>query len=80
MEAISDRKGRYGRVRFALANMMGTAISGNDQVIHITSDKGFCEFGYTGMVTIRILTMIFKSLIPDWPIILDFRASKDISK
>jgi hypothetical protein len=48
-------------------------------VFRITHAEGFCDFGFTGKTTMEILTLIFKTLVPDWPVILDFKAIRDVS-
>jgi hypothetical protein len=67
VEAICERKGRFGKVKFTPTNVMGTAISGRQEVFR------------SGRRTMAILTLIFKSLIPDWPVIIGFSTSMDVS-
>jgi hypothetical protein len=79
VEAICERKGGFGKVKFTAANMMGTAVSGSEEVFRIRYDKGFCEFGFIGKCKMAILAFIFKSLIPDWLVIIVFSASRNVS-
>jgi hypothetical protein len=75
----SDRRRRFGRIRFTPTNVTGTAISGRTEIFRIRYNEGFCKFEFTGTCTMAIPTMIFKSLTQDWPVIIDFRASRDVS-
>jgi hypothetical protein len=59
--------------------MMGTAVSGNEEIFRIRYLKGSYEFGLTGKYTMSLLTIIFKTLVPDWPIILDFKAARGVT-
>jgi hypothetical protein len=65
VDAICERRGRFWKVKFMPASMMGTTIDGSEEVSKIRYAKGFCEFRYTRKWTMAILTPIFKSLIPD---------------
>jgi hypothetical protein len=73
-----ERRGRFGKIKFAAGNMMGTAVSGSAEVYRVRNHRGFCEFGITGATTLQISTMIFKALIPDWQMIIDSKASRDV--
>jgi hypothetical protein len=59
--------------------MMGMAVGAREEVFRINCPKGFCEFCFTGACTIASLTLIFKTLVPYWPMIIDFKASGDVS-
>jgi hypothetical protein len=56
----------------------GTEVSGSEDVYRVRYRIGFCEFGMTRMGTVQILALIFKSLIPDWPMIIDAKAIRDV--
>jgi hypothetical protein len=72
-----DRKGRFGRIRFIPQDVMGTTISGSEEVFRIRYIKGLCEFSLTGTYTMRLLTLSFKTLAADWQIIVAPNASRD---
>jgi hypothetical protein len=51
--------------------MMGTVVSESQEI----DLNGFCELGLTEKYTMGILALIFKTLVPDWQITLDFKAA-----
>jgi hypothetical protein len=73
------RKGRFGRILVSPPEIMGIAVSGSEEISRIRYLKGFCGFGLTGKWKMGILTLIFKSLIQDLPMILDFKDSRNLT-
>jgi hypothetical protein len=78
IETECEKIGRFGKIKFAAKDLMGTAVSGSGEVYRVSYERGFCEFGLTGTAKLQILTMIFKSLISDWQMILDTQASRNV--
>jgi hypothetical protein len=69
MDTKCHMEGRAGRIEFIPRNMMGTAVSGSEEIFKVCYTRRFCRFGITGVCTMRSLTLIFRTLIPDWQII-----------
>jgi hypothetical protein len=70
--------GGFGIIRFLPADMTGIAVNGSEERFMIMLERGSCEFGLTRVKTMRLLTLMFKSLIRDWHIISDMNASRDM--
>jgi hypothetical protein len=79
IDSECDRNGRSGRIRFIPGEMMGTEVSGGEDIFRIRYLKGFCEFAFTGKCTIGLLTVIFKTLVRGSPTISDFKALRDVT-
>jgi hypothetical protein len=73
------RKWKAGRIRFIPQGVMVTAVGGSEKVFRVKHDRGFCEFGISGTCTVNLLTMIFKVLVPEWHIILEATAGRDVT-
>jgi hypothetical protein len=71
--------GRLGRIRFIPRDVMSTTISGSEEILRIRYLKGFCEFCLTAIYTTGLLKLILRTLIQDWPIIIDARARRDVT-
>jgi hypothetical protein len=73
------RKGRFGRIRFILQDVIGMAIGGSEEIFRIRYVKVFCEFEATGVCTMGFLTLIFKTLIPDWHMTIEPKVTRDVT-
>jgi hypothetical protein len=73
-----DKRGRIWRIKFTPRDVMGTAASGSQEHVRVTSNRGYRESGITGKYTAGLPTRIFKARVPDWQPILAARASRDV--
>jgi hypothetical protein len=78
IDSECERRERFGKIKFTPRTMMGTAVSRSEEVYRVRYHEGICEFGITGKCTLQILTLIFKAVIPDWQMIIDTKASRDV--
>jgi hypothetical protein len=70
MDTQCERERKVGKIRFIARNMMGTEVSGREETSKINYAGEFCRFRITGTYTMMRLTLVFKTLIPDWQIII----------
>jgi hypothetical protein len=72
------RRVRTGRIKFTTKEVMGTAVSESQEHFRVKHNRGYAESGVTGKYAVGLLTQIFKARIPDWHMILEARASRDV--
>jgi hypothetical protein len=73
MDTQCEREEQVGKTRFIPWNMMRTAVSGSEETFKIRCSGGFRRFGIT------LLTLVFRTLILGWQIILSGAGTRDAS-
>jgi hypothetical protein len=44
LEVECERRGRFGKIKLAAGNMMGTGVLESEEVYRVRYHRGFCEF------------------------------------
>jgi hypothetical protein len=58
---------------------MRTTVRRSEEVFGVKYTKDFCQFEITEKYTVSLIAQVFKALIPEWYIMLDAKARRDVT-